>query len=68
MARFTIRRQSLTIHTMKNENLENITLRWMRDEGLTYSEARELALEEIEFYTEEKPSWKGPDDRIQDSL
>jgi hypothetical protein len=53
---------------MKNENLENITLRWMRDEGLTYSEARELALEEIEFYTEEKPSWKGPDDRLQEHL
>ena len=53
---------------MKNENLENITLRWMRDEGLNYSEARELALEEIEFYTEEKTSWKGPDDRLQDSL
>ena len=50
-----------------SENIENITLRWMR-EGLTYSEARELALEEIEFYTEEKPIWKGPDDRVQEYL
>jgi hypothetical protein len=40
----------------------------MRDEGLTYSEAREIALEEIEFYTEEKPAWKGPDDRTQEYL
>jgi hypothetical protein len=53
---------------MKNETLEKITLRWMRDEGLTFAEARELALEEIEFYTEEKPSWKGPDDRLQEHL
>jgi len=39
-------------------------------EGLTDSEAREIALEEIEFYTEddEKPTWKGPDDRVQEYL
>jgi hypothetical protein len=66
--------RTFLIHTqkpfqiMKNENLENIALRWMRDEGLTYSEARKLALEEIDFYTEEKPSWKGPDDRVQEYI
>jgi hypothetical protein len=53
---------------MSAESLEKITLRWMRNEGLTYPEARELALQEIEFYAEEKPAWKGPDDRVQEYL
>ncbi len=56
---------------MKNKiesEIESIALRWMKNEGLSYVEARAMAIEEIDFYTDEKPSWKGPDDRIQEYI
>jgi len=48
--------------------LETITERWMRDEGLSRDEARCLAIEEIDFYTEETPVWKGPNDSVQEYI
>ena len=48
--------------------LETITKRWMRDEGLSRDEARCLAIEEIDFYTEETPVWKGPNDSVQEYI
>lgn len=54
---------------MKTE-LEKITAWWMEREGLSLSEARKMAIEEIDFYYEddEKPVWKGPNDSIQNYL
>ena len=40
----------------------------MRDEGLSREEARSLAIEEIDFYAEETPTWKGPNDSVQEYL
>lgn len=40
----------------------------MRDEGLSREEAREMAIAEIDFYTEEIPVWKGPNDSIQEYI
>ena len=48
--------------------LETIIERWMCDEGLSREEARSLAIEEIDFYTEETPIWKGPNDSVQEYL
>lgn len=52
---------------MKTE-LEQITAWWMEHEGLSLSEARKMAIEEMDFYNEEEPVWKGPNDSIQDYL
>jgi hypothetical protein len=48
--------------------LEAITERWIRDEGLSRDEARAMAIEEIEFYSEETPVWKGPNDSVQEYI
>jgi hypothetical protein len=48
-------------------SLEKIMQRWI-DEGFSPARAREIALEEIDFYTEEAQAWKGPDDRMQEYL
>jgi hypothetical protein len=48
--------------------LETIIERWMRDEGLSRDEARTLAIDEIDFYEEEAPTWKGPNDSVQEYL
>ena len=40
----------------------------MRDEGLSRDEARTLAIDEIDFYEEEAPTWKGPNDSVQEYL
>ena len=40
----------------------------MRDEGLSRDEARAMAIEEIDFYTEETPVWKGPNDSVQEYI
>ena len=53
---------------MITETLEQITARWMHDEGLSFSEAREMAIEEMDFYDEEKTAWKGPNDSTQDYI
>ena len=48
--------------------IETITLRWMREEGLSPEAARAMAIEEIDFYSDESPVWKGPNDSTQDSI
>jgi hypothetical protein len=48
--------------------LETIIQRWVHEEGLSREEARIMALEEIEFYEEEAPIWKGPNDSVQEYL
>ncbi len=48
--------------------LETIIQRWMREEGLSREEARLLAIDEIDFYTEEPPAWKGPNDSTQEYI
>ena len=48
--------------------LETIIQRWMREEGLSREEARSLAIDEIDFYTEEPPAWKGPNDSTQEYI
>ena len=48
--------------------LEIITLRWMREEGLSRESARAMAVEEMDFYSDEKPVWKGPNDSTQDFI
>ena len=40
----------------------------MNEEGLSREAARELAIEEIDFYNEEPPTWKGSNDSIQEYL
>jgi hypothetical protein len=64
-----------TLHTWRNSNLypsmselETIIQRWIRDEGLSREEAREMAINEIDFYTEESPAWKGPNDSTQEYI
>jgi len=48
-------------------SLEKIMQRWI-DEGFPPVRAREIAQEEIDFYTEEVQAWKGPDDRMQEYI
>jgi len=48
--------------------LETITERWVREEGLSPEAARAMAIEEIDFYSDESPVWKGPNDSTQDSI
>jgi hypothetical protein len=64
-----------TLHTWRNLNLypavnelETIIQRWMRDEGLSREEARSLAVDEIDFYSEEPTAWKGPNDSTQEYI
>jgi hypothetical protein len=49
-------------------SLEKIIQRWIDEEGFSPARAREIALEEIDFYTEEVQAWKGPDDRTQEYI
>lgn len=49
-------------------NIEKIMQRWIDEEGFSPVRAREIALEEIDFYTEEAKAWKGPDDRMQEYI
>ena len=60
-------RRNLNLHPSMSE-LETIIQRWMRDEGLSREEARSLAIDEIDFYTEEPPAWKGPNDSTQEYI
>jgi hypothetical protein len=48
-------------------SIEKIIQRWI-DEGFSSARAREIALEEIDFYAEEVRAWKGSDDRTQEYL
>jgi len=48
--------------------IQTITLRWVREEGLSPEAARAMAIEEIDFYSDESPVWKGPNDSTQDSI
>jgi len=48
-------------------SLEKIKQRWI-EEGFSPARALEIALEEIDFYTEEAQAWKGSDDRTQEYI
>lgn len=54
--------------TQRKSGIETITLRWMREEGLPPEAARAMAIEEMDFYSDEKPTWKGPNDSTQDFI
>lgn len=49
-------------------DLETIIQRWIRDEGLSREDAREMAIAEIDFYNEDPPPWKGPNDSTQEYI
>jgi hypothetical protein len=48
--------------------LEKIMQRWIDEEGFSPARAREIALDEIDFYQEEAKAWKGNDDRMQEYI
>jgi hypothetical protein len=49
-------------------SLEKIMQRWIDEEGFSPARAREISLDEIDFYQEEAKAWKGNDDRMQEYI
>lgn len=60
-------RRGFNLHPAMSD-LETIIQRWIRDEGLSREDAREMAIAEIDFYNEEPPPWKGPNDSTQEYI